>query len=81
VVQSSTAISINEIYGLEKEGMQFRKDCFISKPTNYITLYSTVTLSYILTTHAIAASFNKNNILSAFEATGIWPLSPQKAFF
>jgi hypothetical protein len=71
---------MNWIYGLEKEGMQLRKDSFISKSTCYITLYSTLTLSYSLVTRARAAAYTKNNILSAFEATGIWPLNPRKVF-
>jgi hypothetical protein len=68
------------IYWLEKEGMELRKDGFISKPTCYITLYSTVTLSYRLVIHTRAAVYTKNNILSAFEATGIWPLNTYKVF-
>jgi len=68
------AIAISWIYGLEKEGMQLRKDSFISKSTCYITLYSTLMLSYRLVTCARAAAYTKNNILSAIEATGIWPL-------
>jgi hypothetical protein len=65
------ATSMNWIYRLEQEGMQFRKDSFISKSTCYITLYSTLTLSYSLVTAARAAAYTKNNISSAFEATGI----------
>ena len=71
---------MNWIYGLEKEGMQLWKDRFISKPTCYITLYSTLTPSDRLVTRARAAAYTKNNILSAFEATGIWPLNPRKVF-
>ena len=66
------------IYGLEKVGMQLRKDSFISKSTCHITLYSTLIHSYRLVTHARAAAYTKNNILSAFKATGIWPLNPRK---
>ena len=73
-----TATAMNWIYGLEKEGMQLRKDSFISKPTCYITLYSTLTLFYRLITHARAAAYTRKKILSAFEATGIWPLNPRK---
>ena len=62
------------------EWMQLRKDSFISKPTCYITLCSTQTLSYRLVTHSRAAAYTKNNILSAFEATGIWPRNPCKVF-
>jgi len=74
------ATAMNWIDWLEKEGMQLRKDSFISKSTCYITLYSTLTLSYSLVTRARAAAYTKNNILSAFEATGIWPLNPRKVF-
>jgi len=74
------ATAMNWIYGLEKEGMQLEKDSFISKPTCYITLYSTQTLSYRLVTHARAAAYTKNNIFSAFEVSGIWPLNPHKVF-
>jgi len=59
------------IYGLEKEEMQLRKDSFISKSICYITLYCTLILSYRLDICARAAAATKNNILSAFEATGI----------
>ena len=58
--------------------MQSRKDSFISKSTCYITLYSILIVSYRLVTCARAAAYTKNNILSAFEATGIWPLNPCK---
>ena len=60
--------------------MQWRKDSFISKPTCYSTLYHTLTLSYRLVTRARVAAYTKNNIFSAFEATGIWPLNPRKVF-
>jgi len=73
-------IAMSWIYRLEKEGMQLNKVSFISKPTCYITLYSTLMLSYRLFTCARAAAYTKNNILSAFEATGIWPLNPHKVF-
>ena len=71
---------MNWIYGLEKEEMQLRKDSFISKSTCYITVYSTLTLFYSLVTHARAAAYTKINILSAFEATGIWPLNAGMVF-
>jgi len=57
--------------------MQLRKDSFICKSTCYITLYPTLMLSYRLVTRARAAAYFKNTILSAFEATGIWPLNPR----
>jgi hypothetical protein len=60
--------------------MQLRKDSFISKSTCHITLYSTLIHSYRLVTRARAAAYTKNNILSAFEATGIWPLNLRKVF-
>jgi len=72
---------MNWIYGFEKEGMQLRKDSFISKPTCYITLYSTLTPSYRLVTHARAAAYTKNNIMSAFEATGSGFLTHARFFF
>jgi len=71
---------MHRIYGLETEGMQLRKDSFISKSTCYITLYSTLTLSYSLVSRARAATYTKNNILSAFEPTGVWPLNPREVF-
>jgi hypothetical protein len=74
------AIAMSRIYMLEKERMQLRKDSFISKSTCHITLYSTLNHSYRLVTRARAAAYTKNNILSAFEATGIWPLNPRKVF-
>jgi len=74
------ATAMNWVYGLEKEEMQLRKNSFISKSTCYITLYSTLTLFYSLVTRARAAAYTKNNILSAFEATEIWPLNPHKVF-
>ena len=80
LVLCPTAIAMSWIYGLKKEEMQLRKGCFISKPTCYITLYSTLILSYRLVTHARAAAYTMSNILSAFEATGIWTLNPRKVF-
>jgi len=74
------ATAMKWIYRLEKKGMQLRKDSFISKSTFYITLYSTLTLSYSLVTPARAVGYTKNNILSAFEATGIRPRNPHKVF-
>jgi hypothetical protein len=74
------AIGMSWIYRLEKKRMQLRKDSFISKSTCYITLYSTLILSYRLVTHARAAAYTKNYILSAFEATGICPLNPRRVF-
>jgi len=71
---------MNWIYWLEMEGMQLKKDSFISKSTCYTTLYSTLNLSYSLVTHARAAAYTKNNIMSAFKGTGIWPLNPGKVF-
>ena len=50
--------------------MLSRKDSFISKSTYYITLYSTLTLSYQLVICATAAAYAKNKILSVIEATG-----------
>jgi hypothetical protein len=80
LVLFSAAIAMSWIYGLEKEGMQLRKDSFISKSTCHITLYSTLIHSYRLVTHIRAAAYTKNNILSAFEATGIWPRNPHRVF-
>jgi len=74
------AIAMSWICVLEKKGMQLRKNSFISKSTCYITLYSTLMLSYRLVPCARAAAYTKNNILSAFEATGIWPHIPHKVF-
>jgi hypothetical protein len=71
---------INWIYQLEKEGMQLQKDSFICKSICYITLYSTLTLSYSIVTPARTVAYTKNNILSAIEATGIWCLNPRKVF-
>ena len=75
-----TATPLDWIYWLEKEEMRLKKSSFISKPTCYITLDSTLTPSYRLVTFARTAACTKKNILSAFEATANWPLNPYKVF-
>jgi len=74
------ATAMNWIYWVEKEGIQLWKNSLINKPTCYITLYSTLTLFYRLVSGARAATYTMNNILSAFDATGIWPHKPNEGF-
>jgi hypothetical protein len=60
--------------------MPLRRGNSMSRHTPGISVYSVNNFFNRLVTRARAAAYTHKNILSAFEATGIWPLNSRKVF-